>query len=256
MSVSGRPMFPAASAASPAARSRCATSAVVVVLPFVPVMAMQRVPDPASARNPRSISDTTGTPASRAAASGAASGGTPGDTTTPAADRILARSWRPTSTSTPASSRNSTAAAPPYGWSDASLAYTSAPSPASSFVAGTPPTMSSRNSAFRRMATVPKAPPIASAPVSPMNTWAGWALNQRNPSDAPASAPQNTVSSPAPGRKYTPTYLVQSNRPNTYAKIANAPAAIAVSPVARPSSPSVRFTAFELPVTTRVTNST
>src|SRR5437660_1776504 len=231
MSVSGRPMFPAASAASPAARSRCATSAVVVVLPFVPVMAMQRVPDPASARNPRSISDTTGTPASRAAASGAASGGTPGDTTTPAADRILARSWRPTSTSTPASSRNSTAAAPPYGWSDASLAYTCAPSRASSFVAATPPG-------------------------SPMNTWAGWALNQRNPSDAPASAPQNTVSSPAPGRKYTPTYLVQSNRPNTYAKIANAPAAIAVSPVARPSSPSVRFTAFELPVTTRVTNST
>src|SRR2546428_1750547 len=35
-----------------------------------------------------------------------------------------------------------------------------------------------------------------------------------------------------------------------------APAAIAVSPVASPSSPSVRFTALELPVTTTVTNTT
>ena len=87
-------------------------------------------------------------------------------------------------------------------------------------------------------------------------------MNHRNPSAAPASAAQKTVNSPdvpvpgAPGRKYTPTYRAQSKRPNTYAKIPNAPAAIAVSPVASPSSPSVRFTAFELPVTTNVTNST
>src|SRR5213592_1831026 len=32
------------------------------------------------------------------------------------------------------------------------------------------------------------------------NTWAGYALNQRNPSDPPTSAPQKIVSSPAPGR--------------------------------------------------------
>src|SRR3989475_8835341 len=38
--------------------------------------------------------------------------------------------------------------------------------------------------------------------------------------------------------------------------MANAPAAIAGSPVASPSRPSVRFTALELPVTTTVTNST
>src|SRR5439155_22849784 len=138
MSVGGGPMFPAASACSPAPRNRCATSAVVVVLPFVPVIAMQRVPDPASARNPRSISDTTGTPAARAAASGAASGGTPGETTTPAADRIFARSWRPRSTSTPASPRSSATVAPPYVWSEVSLAYMLAPSRASSFVAATP----------------------------------------------------------------------------------------------------------------------
>ncbi len=38
--------------------------------------------------------------------------------------------------------------------------------------------------------------------------------------------------------------------------MANAPAAMAVRPVARPSSPSVRLTALELPVTTSVTKTT
>src|SRR2546422_3254131 len=42
-------------------------------------------------------------------------------------------------------------------------------------------------------------------------------------------------------------------RPNTYANAANVPARMAVRPAARPSNPSVRFTAFELPVTTTVT---
>src|SRR5437660_9480633 len=45
-------------------------------------------------------------------------------------------------------------------------------------------------------------------------------------------------------------------RPNTYANTANVPATMAVRPAARPSNPSVRFTAFVLPVTTTVTNST
>ena len=36
--------------------------------------------------------------------------------------------------------------------------------------------------------------------------------------------------------------------------MANAPAAMTVSPAASPSSPSVRFTAFELAVVTNVTN--
>ncbi len=86
-------MLPAAVALRPAIASKCATSAVVVVLPFVPVIAMQCVsPAAASAWNPRSSSETMSIPASRAAARGAASGGTPGDTTTAAAARILARS--------------------------------------------------------------------------------------------------------------------------------------------------------------------
>ena len=43
-SHSGRPMLPADSARRPAAASRCAMSDVVVVLPLVPVIPMQRVP--------------------------------------------------------------------------------------------------------------------------------------------------------------------------------------------------------------------
>ena len=105
-------MFPEASALSPATRSRCAISAVVVVLPFVPVIAMVRTPWARAARKPRSISETISRPASRAALSGGASGGTPGDTTTPAAARIFARSCRPTSTSTPGRSRSANASSP------------------------------------------------------------------------------------------------------------------------------------------------
>src|SRR2546426_5985183 len=73
-------MLPAVVDCNPAALSRWATSAVVVVLPFVPVIAMLRVPGckAASARNPRSSSETISTPACRAAASTGASGGTPG----------------------------------------------------------------------------------------------------------------------------------------------------------------------------------
>ena len=45
---------------------------------------------------------------------------------------------------------------------------------------------------------MPSEPPIASDPVSPMNTCAGWQLNHKNPRPAPMSAAQNTVNSPAP----------------------------------------------------------
>src|ERR1039458_2711692 len=61
----------------------------------------------------------------------------------------------------------------------------------------TPPTNTTRNSDLSRIATAPSAPPSASAPVSPMKTCAGCALYQRKPTDAPNTAVQKTVSSPA-----------------------------------------------------------
>jgi hypothetical protein len=60
----------------------------------------------------------------------------------------------------------------------------------------TPPMITSSSSCLVQMAAVPSAPPIASEPVSPMNTLAGWQLNHRKPKAAPASAIRNTESSP------------------------------------------------------------
>src|SRR5208282_5557099 len=48
-----------------------------------------------------------------------------------------------------------------------------------------PPTNTSSTSCLMITATVPSVPPSASEPTSPMNTSAGCALYQRNPSDAP-----------------------------------------------------------------------
>ena len=65
----------------------------------------------------------------------------------------------------------------------------------------TPPTNIRRSSCLQQMAMMAMNPPMASEPVSPMNTWAGWALNQRKPRPAPAIAAQSTVSSPLPGKE-------------------------------------------------------
>ncbi len=77
--VSGRPMFPATSAGTPAAANMAPSSAVVVVLPFVPVTPRIGF---GSSRAPSSISEITSMPRARAAATGGASPGTPGLLTT------------------------------------------------------------------------------------------------------------------------------------------------------------------------------
>ncbi|MNL07154.1 hypothetical protein D3C87_1278220 [compost metagenome] len=64
-------------------------------------------------------------------------------------------------------------------------------------------------------AMVPSAPPSASAPTSPMKTCAGWVLNQRNASPAPAMAEQNTSSSPEPGMLGNSRYLEYTALPVT-----------------------------------------
>ncbi len=62
-----------------------------------------------------------------------------------------------------------------------------------------PPMIASTISCLADTAIAPSAPPSASEPVSPMNTIAGGALYQRNPSPAPISAAQKTTISPVPG---------------------------------------------------------
>ena len=78
-SVTGRPMLPAVVDGKPAALSRCAIRAVVVVFPLVPVMAMRSA---SMTRQPSSSSPMMGTPRARATSRAGSSRGTPGLTTT------------------------------------------------------------------------------------------------------------------------------------------------------------------------------
>src|SRR5437870_4064548 len=94
---------------------------------------------------------------------------------------------------------------------------------------------------------IPRPPPRASEPVSPINTCAGWQLNHRNPRPAPIMAAQKTVNSPAPTTCGTCRYSATFALPETYVSTRNTNETINVQPIARPSSPSVRLTALELP---------
>src|SRR3569832_1853596 len=113
----------------------------------------------------------------------------------------------------------------------------------------TPPMMGSDSSVLVASATKPSAPPSASAPTSPMNTWAGWVLNHRNPMPAPPMAPQNTASSPAPCTGATPRYwaMLQSRSvvPAAYDNSRNVNEQMMTGPMASPTKPSVRLTALD-----------
>ena len=59
-----------------------------------------------------------------------------------------------------------------------------------------PPVIAKTISCLVIIPTAPKEPPKASEPVSPINIFAGGALNQRKPMHAPIIEPQNTATSP------------------------------------------------------------
>src|SRR5438093_13789595 len=117
-----------------------------------------------------------------------------------------------------------------------------------------PPTIGSSSSCLMRIATMPSAAPSASDPMSPMKISAGYELYQRNPSDAPTSAPQNTVNSAASGKRTSSRYSANTRWPVTYASAVYAAAAIAKMLMASPSSPTVRFTALDSAVSTKNPN--
>ncbi len=63
------------------------------------------------------------------------------------------------------------------------------------------------NISFRiTIANVAITPPNIKLPVSPIKTWAGYALYQRNPIHAPTNAAQKTASSPEFGMNITFRY--------------------------------------------------
>jgi hypothetical protein len=89
-SSSGRPMLPASAVRLPAARSRCAISALTVLLPLVPVT--QIVLSPACSANHRPVPPTKLVPIISASAAGEAYGLMPGDFTTTSNEASLAAS--------------------------------------------------------------------------------------------------------------------------------------------------------------------
>src|SRR4029079_5504753 len=127
-----------------------------------------------------------------------------------------------------------------------------------SSVTNTPPMIGNDSSVLVASATNPIAPPSASAPTSPMNTWAGWVLNQRKPMPAPPIAPQNTASSPAPGTWGMPRYWAmlksRSVVPAAYESSRKVNEQMMTGPMARPSRPSVKLTAFDSDISTKTAN--
>ena len=84
-------------------------------------------------------------------------------------------------------------------------------------------------------------PPMAREPVSPINSFAGNALNHRNPMSAPTKAHRNTTISSDPGMYITLRYSANCTCPDTYARIPSAVPIIAEFPAHIPSIPSLRF---------------
>ena len=94
------------------------------------------------------------------------------------------------------------------------------------------PINKSNNSCFTNTEIIAKAPPSASEPVSPINTFAGFALKIKKPSNAPVTAnANNAISACSLNSAITP----------------NAANAIDAVPATRPSKPSVKLTALEKP---------
>ena len=61
-----------------------------------------------------------------------------------------------------------------------------------------PPVIANTISCFVIIPTAPSEPPKEREPVSPINIFAGGALNHKNPRQEPITAPKNTATSPTP----------------------------------------------------------
>ena len=102
----------------------------------------------------------------------------------------------------------------------------------------------------------PSSPPSGSEPVSPMNTCAGWQLNQRKPTTAPIIPAARTANSPQPamcgtfkiGGPLGVSGRIDHERHRRRGE-QHAPARQAVQPVGQ-------FTAFDDPTMTRMASGT
>src|SRR3989338_674592 len=105
----------------------------------------------------------------------------------------------------------------------------------------TPPMITSHNAVWLKRLMAPTAAPRPSEPTSPKKTEAGWLLNQRKPTHAPARLAHHGTSAWLLGSPLN----TQSPRMER---------TIATHPAAKPSNPSVRLTAWAQPAMTIMAN--
>jgi hypothetical protein len=108
-----------------------------------------------------------------------------------------------------------------------------------------PPIRTSRNSVFVMIAKAARAPPSPIEPVSPMKTWAGKALYQRNPIEAPIRLAPRMARSRSTWSAWPLIRRLASAATRLIAVYVRM--AMVVVPAARPSIPSVRFTPLAAP---------
>ena len=90
--------------------------------------------------------------------------------------------------------------------------------------------------------------------MSPIKIFAGGALYQRKPKQAPTTEPQKIESSPTSGIYCILRYSENIVFPTTYEIKVKERATNITGTVANPSSPSVKFTALEAPMITNNPN--
>ena len=113
--------------------------------------------------------------------------------------------------------------------------------------------MGINNSFLTIMANDAIIPPNARLPVSPIKTWAGYALYQRKPTQAPTNAAIKIDSSLRLGMYIMFRYSAIRTSPLTKTKTPRPKPIIALTPVASPSSPSVILAPLDTAVTINIT---
>ena len=113
-----------------------------------------------------------------------------------------------------------------------------------------PPIIANTISCFTIIAIAARDPPKEREPVSPMKIFAGGALYQRKPKHAPTIEPQKIDSSPTFGMYWICRYSEKIVFPTTYEISVKESATNITGTVAKPSSPSVKFTALDEPTIT------
>ena len=117
-----------------------------------------------------------------------------------------------------------------------------------------PPIIAKTISCFTIIAIAANDPPKERDPVSPIKIFAGGALYHKKPKQAPTIDPQKIESSPTSGIYWICKYSEKIVFPTTYEINVKESATNITGTVAKPSRPSVKFTALDAPIITNSAN--